>query len=235
MNALTNPTSSTSTPLPASWVEKLLHEMLLTYGKKFTDQWTATTTDDLVAYWSVQLAGYSGAEIRAGLDAMTAKDWPPTLPEFKRMCRPPIDPLTAYYEAVAGVLARFAGESGTWSHPAIYWAAMPMATELQRETYSHVKARWETALAEQMAKSAWEKIPEPMLSLPAPGKTALSRDEAAKRLRELNATGVAKKSGDNFDHLRWAKRIVERERKGDKSLLAIQLKFAHEALGMQEA
>ncbi|WP_371763365.1 hypothetical protein [Massilia sp.] len=228
MNAVTNPNLLTSTPLPASWVEKLLHEMLLTYGKKFTDQWGSTSTDDLVAYWGAQLAGYSGAEIRHGLDALATKDWPPTLPEFKKLCRRPLDSTTAYYEAVAGVQARAAGEYGKWSHPAIYWAAMPLAFDLGNQTYSQIKPRWEAALFEQMDKGEWPEIPPPMVALPAPGKTKTTREEAAQRLRELHATGIVKDSAGN-DPKRWARRILEREAAGEH-VLPIQARFAREAI-----
>lgn len=33
------------------------------------------------------------------------------------------------------------------------------------------------------------------------------------------------------DHKAWAKRIVERERLGDKTLMAVQIRFAKQALG----
>lgn len=36
------------------------------------------------------------------------------------------------------------------------------------------------------------------------------------------------------DHLSWAKRIMYRENGGDKSLLAIQVRFAKMALGIED-
>ena len=35
--------------------------------------------------WSRALAGMKPEQIRRGLDSLTS-DWPPTLPEFKRLC-----------------------------------------------------------------------------------------------------------------------------------------------------
>lgn len=230
MNNLTPLSSSTSTPLPVTWIEKLLHQMLLTYGKKFTDQWGATSTDQLVAFWGEQLAGYSGAEIKRGLDALSTRDWPPTLPEFKKLCRSALDPLVAYYEAVAGVQARAAGEFGKWSHPAIYWAAVPLSFDLQAQAYSQIKPRWERAFFEQMDKAEWEPVPNVALQLSAPGKSEPSREEAQKLLASLKATFVVKKPGDKIDHRAWAKRILEREASGDTSVSVLQLKFAKEAM-----
>lgn len=221
--------SSTSTnPLPERWVERLFERMLLEYGKKFGDQWAQTDMDKLIAHWSTELAGYSGEELKRGVDALAGRDWPPTLPEFKKLCRRPLDAVVAYYEAVAGVQTRAAGEYGKWSHPAIYWAAMPLAFDLGSQTYSQIKPRWEAALFEQMDKGEWPEIPQPMVALPAPGKAKTSREEAAKRLRELNAASVVK-TGQEGDSKAWARRILEREAAGEK-LLPIQVKFAQEAL-----
>lgn len=201
--------------------------MLLEYGKKFTDQWGAADTDALIAHWSEQLAGYSGNELKRGLDALSQRDWPPTLPEFKRMCRPRVDPLKAYYEAVAGVQARFAGEHGTWSHPAIYWAAMPMASELQQQSYSQVRSRWEASLEQQLALGHWDEIPRPMLTLTAPGNTVTSTKKA--RAAIAHAVRCVSHKAPKHDHLGWARRLVAREQAGE-SLLPYPVQCAHEAL-----
>lgn len=226
--------SSTSTEsLPESWVERLFERMLLDYGKKFTDQWGGASTDALIAHWGRELAGYSGAEIKRGLDSLGTREWPPTLPEFKKLCRRPIDATAAYYEAVAGVQVRAAGEYGKWSHPAIYWAAMPLSFELREQTYSQLKARWEAAFAEQMDKGEWPEIPQPMVALPAPGKTKTSREEAARRLRELGAAAVVKDSAGR-DAKRWARKLLEREAAGEV-LLPLPARWAHEMLDVKPA
>lgn len=208
--------------------------MLAAYGKKFTDQWCMVEQRDIVEVWAEELEGLTHAELKAGKDALADRVFPPTLPEFKRLCQPGVDPLKAYYEAVNGVQARVAGEMGEWSHPAIYWASVPLGVELREQTYSQVKGRWEAALAKELAKGVWEGIPQPRLQLTAPGKTTTSREEASQRLRELSATGIVKDAWGN-DPKRWAKRILEREARGDKTLLPIQVRFAHEALDARPA
>jgi hypothetical protein len=225
--------SSTSTePLPESWVERLFERMLLDYGKKFSDQWGGADSDALIAHWGRELAGYTGAEIKRGLDALSTREWPPTLPEFKKLCRRPLDATAAYYEAVAGVQARAAGEYGKWSHPAIYWAAMPLSFDLGSQTYSQLKTRWEAALNEQIDKGDWPEIPQAMLALPAPGKTKTSREEATRRLRELNAGAIVKDSAGR-DAKNWARKILEREARGDKTLLLVQVRDARMALDVR--
>lgn len=211
----------------------MFSKMLLDYGKKFTDQWGGADTDELIAHWAREMGSYTGPEIKRGLAAMETRDWPPTLPEFKKMCRAPVDPLVAYYEAVAGVQARAAGDFGKWSHPAIYWAAMPLAFDLGSQTFSQVKPRWERALAEQMDKGEWPAIPGPMLALSAPGAAVLSRESAAKMLEQIKAAGITKRAASAIDHRAWAKRILECEKRGDKTLMLIQVKFAREAMTEQ--
>lgn len=174
------------------------------------------------------------AMVREGLNHIRKRcDWPPSCAEFIKACKPSVDPMVAYYEAVAGVQARAAGEFGTWSHPAIYWAAMPMAFELKEQTYSQVKVRWERSLARQMGRSEWDPIPQPMVALPASGKGELSREKAEQMLREVNAAGVGKAVSTGIDHKRWAKLILERERRGDKTLTAYQVKEARIAMGIK--
>lgn len=172
--------------------------------------------------------------IKTGLKAVrTRYEWPPSCAEFIKACKPSVDPLVSYYEAVSGSQARSKGEMGVWSHPAVYWAAMPLAFDLGTQTYSQIKTRWERALATQMEKDEWEPIPQPMLALPAPGKSALSREKAAQMIDELGAAGVIKTANTATDHLRWSKLIMDRLSKKDKFLTMTQINFAKEALGVK--
>lgn len=205
--------------------------MLLTFGKKYTDQWGAIDPDGLRDFWALQLAGYSAAEIRRGLAALGERDWPPTLPEFKRMCRPPLDPVAAYYEAVEGVQARERGERGTWSHPAIFWAAAKIgAYDLKNVGYAQIAKRWETALQAFFEAECDDPIPDPALALPAPGKAVLSRDSAARLLADLGASGVLKRSANPRA---WIDRIRERQRAGDPTLTAAAIRAADAAEGIK--
>lgn len=219
--------STLTSALPVAWVERLFERMLLEYGKKFTDLWAAVDPDTLIAHWSRGLAGYSGAELNRGLDALSSREWPPTLAEFKKLCRPLLDPAVAYQEAVAGVQARQGGENGKWSHPAIYWAAMPLSLELRGQTYSQMKIRWEAALTKQLNQGQWDEIPQPMVALPAPGKTKTNREEASRRLRELARTIKVPGTKGELE-------VLERETTGE-AMLPIQSRFAGDASDMKPA
>jgi hypothetical protein len=226
-----NEISSISTrSLPTTWIEKLFDKMLLDYGKKFTDHWSGTDPEKLIAHWAHELAGYSKDELRRGYEGLAGRDWPPTLPEFKRMCRPPVDPVAAYYEAVHGLQERERGRVGEWSHPAIFWAASKMVHDLLNMTYTAMKSRWEKALTDSLNAGQWADIPVPMVALPPPGKTQADRAEAQRRMAELKASEVIKAPEDTSYHKSWARKILEREKRGDKSLPLIAVKFAREAL-----
>lgn len=225
--------SSTSTnPAPISWVEKLFDRMQALYGNKFIDMWRDTNIDLVKKLWAEEMGKLSADELKRGYAGLMARDWPPTLPEFVKACKPSIDPLVAYYEAVSGMQAREQGQKGQWSHPAIFWAAVKVsAYDLKHASYSQIKQRWEKALQDEMEKGELAAVPEPLPALPAPGKSALSREHAEKMVSELKADGIAKAATDKTDHKLWAKRILAREKKGDKDLTALQVRFAREAIG----
>lgn len=228
--SLTLASSTSTNPLPEKWVERLFERMLLEYGKKFGDQWAQADMDTLIAYWSRELAGYSGAELKRGLDALATRDWPPTLPEFKKLCRRPLDPMHAYYEAVAGVQARAAGEYGKWSHPAVYWAAMPLAFDLGNQTFSQIKPRWEAALAEQIERGEWAEIPQPVLTLTAPGLSTTCSEKARAAIK--HALGQVVNRPADADPKAWARRMLARHEAGAK-LTPAQIRMAQEALAAE--
>lgn len=166
----THAPSSTSR-LPDSWTERLLDRLAAMYGQKFTDQWRGVDPAYLKSVWSEELASYSVEEIKRGIAACRARPWPPTLPEFLLLCRPPIDPEAAFIEAVREIRKRENNED-TWTHPAIFWATRQFATQdLMGLPFVAIKNRWTQALNAELEKGAWPEIPKRMVELPAPGKT----------------------------------------------------------------
>ncbi len=176
--------------------------------------------------------GITPKDIKAGLRVCRAKcEWPPSCAEFIKACRPSVDPMVAYYEAIAGIQSRAAGEMGKWSHPAIFWAAMPMAFDLGQLSFSQIKMRWERALSAQMDRGEWEPIPQPMIALPEPGKSVLSKEMAGQLLSEYKAGDATKSTTDKIDHRLWAKRILKRLEQKDRTLTAHQIWSAKIAMG----
>lgn len=219
--------STSINAIPDSWVEKLFERMVGLYGNKFLDMWGKTDLLQVKAIWAQELGKLTRDEIAKGANALIQQEWCPTLPQFIKLCRTEIDAVTAYYEAVNGVVNREKGEMGEWSHPAIFWASVKVgAFDLKSQTYSNIKARWERALNEEINKGQWADIPQAQIALPAPA-TPVSKDIAEKYLSE---TQIIKKQESKTDHKRWAKIILQREKDGDKTLTHIQLSMAKDAM-----
>lgn len=230
-------TLSTSTnPAPIKWVESLFSRMEAMYGAKFLDMWRGTDAALVKQLWADEMGKLSTEDLKRGYAALMARDWPPSLPEYVKMCKPSIDPLVAYYEAVNGTQAREQGKKGDWSHPAIFWASVKVsAYDLKHASYSQIKQRWEKALADEMEKGEWVPVPDALQALPAPRKSELSKEHASRMVTELKAADTTKKADDKIDHRLWAKRILAREKKGDKTLTALQVRFAREAMNVVAA
>jgi hypothetical protein len=219
--------STSINAIPDSWVEKLFERMVGLYGNKFLDMWGKTDLLQVKAIWAQELGKLSRDEIAKGANALINQEWCPTLPQFIKLCRTDIDAVTAYYEAVNGVIAREKGEIGEWSHPAIFWASVKVGSfDLKNQTYSNIKARWERALDEEINKGEWSDIPQAQIALPPPA-TPATKDIAEKYLAE---TQIIKKQESKTDHKRWAKIILQREKDGDKTLTHIQLSMAKDAM-----
>lgn len=177
--------------------------------------------------------GITLIQVAAGLRACRRKhpDWPPSVPQLADACNPAVDPVAAYHEAVARLEARNKGQVGAWSHPAVYWAASKLGRDLMSQPGAAMKDRWAAALKAQLECGQWAPIPAARVLLDPPGPSKLTKDQAAALLAKLGAANVTKKTGGKFDHLRWARRLLEREAAGD-ALTLDQLKAARYALGI---
>ncbi|CAB3854740.1 hypothetical protein LMG26858_01903 [Achromobacter anxifer] len=192
----------------------VVNEMLLLYGAKFAQQWQGLTARELKDSWNRKLDGLDEIQVRRGLLACLTQEWPPTLPQFIKLCCPWMVPEVAYHEAVRGLSARRRGELGVWSHPAVYWAAVGVSTvDLLGCTYGAIKARWEKTLNEELAKGSWPDIPVPRPALPAPGQTLATRAEAEATLRKMGAEKVLRQQGR--PHRSWIAKWEARIQRGE--------------------
>ncbi|MET3134626.1 hypothetical protein AAKU55_004926 [Oxalobacteraceae bacterium GrIS 1.11] len=229
---------STSTPwpsnaIPENWVESLFKKMSFTYGVKFADQWRGIDADGLKRHWAEKLGGLTGEELRRGVAKLDTRDWPPTLPEFVKLCKPGIDPMVAYYEAMEQGARRERGDPDEWSCPAIYWAWRKIGVfDFAHAAYATLKPRWEAALAAEFAKEASAPIPAQAKALPAPGKTQLSSEKARQLLDEFNAQDRSGRADVFGDSKRWARNIVARRARGEHMAIA-QIEAAEQALGLR--
>jgi hypothetical protein len=184
---LWQPKSEKADPLPTEWVEALFKKIAARYGSLFADRFGAVPHKLLVEEWGSELAGYTGAEIKRGLDGLRGCKFPPTLPEFAELCRPGIDVQAAFIEAQNNMGQRERGGNPDWSHPAIYWAAVEYGTyDLRHASFSPgPQTKWARLLREQLERGAWEPIPEALMALPAPKDAHVMPPEVADKLRSL--------------------------------------------------
>jgi hypothetical protein len=200
--------------LPDAWAEKLFQVLENRYGAKWIDSLGGIARERVRRAWAEDLAGFSGEELKRGIDALRTKVWPPTLPEFILLCRPLADSKADYAEACEQMTLRLRGRGeDSWSRPQVYWAAVTIgAHDLNTFGWDQLRARWERALA--MAGDA--SVPEYMAQLPPPGRTAVPRDEARKRMGELNARLASEFSADSIrSGKQWAIDLMHKEADGE--------------------
>lgn len=168
---------------------KLFAIMSAMYGRLWFDQWADTPAAIMEEVWRTELKGFSASEIQAGVAACRNLTWPPTLPQFLKLCRPDIDADFAWKVAGEGMRARQRGEMGNWPDPCIFWAASRFGPfEVLNEPLANHRVSWVAELdraRNQKAKGLLPEIPVPRTGLIAPGKAVTPKEEARKRIREL--------------------------------------------------
>jgi hypothetical protein len=193
----TMPTSSTSTPnaLPDAWIERLFNRMEDRYGSLWAERYGAFPRARVMRTWAEDLADMSRDELARGVAACRDRKYPPTLPEFRELCRPSIDYEQAFLEAVEQMRKRATGED-VWSTPAVYWAATKLAGDLQAHPYASLKGRWQAALDEAVQSVRTGKLPAEVPkrrdALPAPGRSIVPPEVARQRLAEIMQQLTAK-------------------------------------------
>lgn len=169
-------------------VDRIFERLAGLYGSRFADAWRGTDLASVKRVWSQEMSSYSHEEIAAGLAACSRRDWPPTLPEFLKLCRPPIDAERAFHEAVEQIHRRADGRD-TWSSPIIFWAAAKLGNDLKTMPYAAIKSRWAAAMEEVEEKlrtgQLKAEIPKRRDALPAPGQSTMPREEACRILADI--------------------------------------------------
>lgn len=217
-------------PLPAAWIERLFERMAGLYGARFADVWRGTDPERVKRIWAEELAGFGGEEIARGVQALKTRDWPPTLPEFLRLCRQTSDPRADWTEACEQMRIRLEGKGAdAWSRPQVYWAAVAIGWyDLNSTAWDQIKTRWEKALASAKV----DPIPEYRAALPPPGQQTITREEAVSRISQIRdrlGAGVPL-PGTTPAGTQWAVTLMEREARGDV-LLSISSTSWREVLG----
>lgn len=185
----------------SEWVDRLFARLSAMYGARFADMWGGLRQDAVKAVWAEDLADLTTEEVARGVDLCRSAKFPPTLPEFRAMCRPPVDAEAAFVEAVTQMALREQGID-RWSHPAIFWAATTVGSfDLRNASWSAIKARWARLLQAEFAKGEWPDVPARRDALPAPGQTVA--DPARVERVVARVLGKAREAGSQA----WIARI----------------------------
>ncbi|MBY0475438.1 MAG: hypothetical protein K2Q13_10330 [Nitrosomonas sp.] len=184
-------------PLPKNWVEEIFKRFHGRFGNRFLAEYSTgkigkNTLDEGIEnakkVWGEELAGFTPEEIKRGLSAQY--DYLPDCDKFKVACRPTIDLERAFYEAVDQMHRRKEAKD-KWSSAIIYWAAATLGNDLKNFPYASIKVRWKAAIDKARQKiiegSLPNEVPPKLVAIPAPGKTTISREEAAIRMEEVYA------------------------------------------------
>lgn len=210
--------------------DRLFDRFVIMYGKRFLDMWSGIDPAKLKEAWAEEIEGYTVDELKRGVEGCKGKEWPPTLPEFLNLCRPPMNYEAAFREAQLNIVKRDRGEVPEWSSRAVYWAYVQFGHfDLRNSDYNSARKRWAEMLDELIADEKEHGLPEIPVQdykqLNAPGKTEISLEEAAKRAKELGVNLGGKK-----DRKAWARAILDDP--AGRPLIAIQ--FAKEALVIED-
>ncbi|WP_229214667.1 hypothetical protein [Duganella sp. HH101] len=198
VTAAASSTPSTAKPVSSDSVERLFAEFELLYGSRLADLWRGTDVRGVKENWRSKLAGMSVGEVRRGVAACLARPWPPTLPEFLQLCRPPTDAEAMFAEAQCQVSRRAFGDDH-WPCKALYWAAVEFTfADLRALAWPNARARWTRILTAKLAhEHELADVPRPVPALPAPGQaltdvhTARMRLQAIKALLKNNPTNTS--------------------------------------------
>jgi hypothetical protein len=177
---------------PLSMMDRLFNRMDGAYPHKWR---SAFANQQAIQNWrdawaaKFDCAGLSPKEVSDGIDRCTDMyDWPPSLPEFLKACRPSIDCERAFIEAVEQMRIRSSGLD-SWSSPVVYWAAASLGSDLSNNHYGAISKRWAAALDKASARIKSGELPNVvparLEALPEPGQQSVSEEQAIENIAKL--------------------------------------------------
>ena len=171
--------------LPEKLMNTLFERMEDRYGDLWANRYGAFPRVRVMKTWGEDLADLSPEEFIRGCQASKSLKFPPTLPEFRALCRPPIDFESTFVEAVQQMAARETGND-RWSSPAVFWAAVTIGSfDLRNGSWSMLEKRWRKVFQAELDKGEWQPVPVRAVAFPAPVPTAKDREAAARVLSSI--------------------------------------------------
>lgn len=209
------PQSSSIKPSSLDGMQIIATEMRGRYGNNYFKKWASGEIDadgadtgirSMMEVWSLRLRDerMTRQELLSALAIMGDKHptWPPTLDEFLALCRPPVDHESAFYEAVEQ-MPKWSSGRAVFSNSAVYWAAVRIGNDIQRQPYHHIAGRWKAAIdkaVDDMRSGVLPSdVPKPELHKALPPKPRPSADDARAgfmAIRELLGISRTQEASD---------------------------------------
>ncbi len=76
-----------SSALPEGAIDRLFSRFEAMYGAKVGESWKGCDLRNVKAVWAETLGAMNREELAAGIAGCRVRDWPPTLPEFVKLCK----------------------------------------------------------------------------------------------------------------------------------------------------
>lgn len=123
--------------------------------------------------------------VAAGIRACVRQyDWPPSIAEFVKACRPQLDAEAAFAEACEQMRARESG-CDQWSHRAVYWAAVEFGTwNLRNSSWQTAKARWIRIFEAKLRQDDLPEVPGRRVALVSPRKGSADQEMVAEIMQQ---------------------------------------------------
>lgn len=176
--------------LGKSHVARVFARLQAQQGAKFAEVLAGSSLDDVMDEWAAGLYGFRGRELERGCDKAASFQWAITLPAFKLLARPALDPEAAWYEAGKCLKQRDDGMAGDWTHPGVWRAAARMSTAIRSgEEFRRHKGRWTSLLDDELSKGWGEEVPLPPQAIGhvTIDKPAPMPDDVRAKLAEMRA------------------------------------------------
>ena len=137
-------------------ISELFIWMAAVYGRTWTSQYAGETAKVAAAAWSEGLSELSDGHVEAGRHAVLKRggDWPPSLPEFRRLC-------LGLGEAGAAIEAAMRGDR---THPiARHLIAGVISFDRDRLSAKDLEKRYRAGLADARQAAERDAITRPAL------------------------------------------------------------------------
>lgn len=177
-------------PLSQETIAEVFTSLGAQLGAKMADMYGGVKPLVLQAEWAERLSDLMRHELERGVAACADRRFAPTLGEFRQLCRPALDPETAWLEAAAGMREREAGRIGQWTHPAVWRAATDMGHELRTRTYADCRKRWEWTMQRELAAGWGAPVPPPTLRIEDDTKVGPPSSAVRERMARILASAV---------------------------------------------